>query len=48
MSVAFPQELLSLPVERVARIKGDLGKEFEGEDVSAHWQFKIVWGRKPE
>jgi hypothetical protein len=47
-STAFPQQLLSLPQERVLQIKDDLEKEFNTELVSAHWQYKIVWGRKPE
>jgi hypothetical protein len=39
---------LSLPRERVLQLKEELEKEFEAEPVSAHWQYKIVWGRKPE
>ncbi|OAL00893.1 hypothetical protein IQ06DRAFT_293069 [Phaeosphaeriaceae sp. SRC1lsM3a] len=44
----FPQQLLTLPQDRVVQIKDDLEKEFETEPVSAHWQYKIVWGKKPE
>ncbi|KAF2014412.1 hypothetical protein BU24DRAFT_423370 [Aaosphaeria arxii CBS 175.79] len=42
----FPQQLLTLPQERVVGIKDDLESEFNKEPVSAHWQYKIVWGRK--
>jgi hypothetical protein len=45
---AFPQQLLSLSRERVLQLKDELKKEFETEPVDAHWQYKIVWGRKPE
>ncbi|KAF1950209.1 hypothetical protein CC80DRAFT_246760 [Byssothecium circinans] len=44
----FPQQLLSLPKERVLLIKDEFEKEMSTEPVSAHWQYKIVWARKPE
>lgn len=46
--IAFPQDLLTLPRERVSGIRADLEKEMSTDPTNAHWRYKVVWGRKPE
>ncbi|KAF2117654.1 hypothetical protein BDV96DRAFT_644005 [Lophiotrema nucula] len=48
VATTFPQEILTLPKARVSDIKAGLEKEMSTDPVSAHWRYKVVWGRKPE
>jgi hypothetical protein len=47
-TTALPQEVLTLPKERVSELIGALEEDFASEYTKAHLHYKAVWARKPE